>query len=75
MIEDGDVPAPYVPRPVIDWIEHHPELRHRVIDGTVVFVDISGFTKLSEELTKHGKIPTRGCCRCATGSTSGWAHV
>jgi len=56
MIEDGDVLAPYVPRPVIDWIEHYPELRHRVIDGTVVFVDISGFTKLSEGLAKHGKI-------------------
>jgi len=55
-IEDDDLLAPYVPRLVIDWIENSPELRHRVIDGTVVFVDISGFTKLSEGLAKHGKI-------------------
>ena len=30
--------------------------RHRVVQGTVAFVDISGFTKLSERLATHGKI-------------------
>ncbi len=30
--------------------------RYRVEPGTVVFVDISGFTKLSEGLAKHGKV-------------------
>ena len=48
--------APYLPRLVVDWIASIPERRHLVIDGTVAFVDISGFTKLSEGLAKHGKI-------------------
>ena len=28
----------------------------RELDGTLVFVDISGFTKLSERLARHGKV-------------------
>ncbi len=48
--------APYLPRLVIDWVEEGPEERHRIVEGTVAFVDISGFTKLSEGLAKHGKI-------------------
>ena len=48
--------APYLPRLVVDWIGSIPQRRHLVIDGTVAFVDISGFTKLSEGLAKHGKI-------------------
>ena len=48
--------APYLPRLVIDWVEESPDQRHRIVEGTVAFVDISGFTKLSEGLAKHGKI-------------------
>ena len=48
--------APYLPRLTIDWMEESPDLRHRIVEGTVAFVDISGFTKLSEGLAKHGKI-------------------
>ena len=48
--------APYLPRLVIDWVEETPDQRHRIVEGTVAFVDISGFTKLSEGLAKHGKI-------------------
>jgi class 3 adenylate cyclase/tetratricopeptide (TPR) repeat protein len=48
--------APYLPRLVVDWIATSPGQRHRVVEGTVAFVDISGFTKLSEGLAKHGKI-------------------
>lgn len=53
---DHDLLVPYLPRLVIDWLEESSELRHRVAEGTVAFVDISGFTKLSEGLAKHGKI-------------------
>ena len=48
--------APYLPRLVVDWVGTTPELQHRSVDGTLVFVDISGFTKLSEGLAVHGKI-------------------
>jgi class 3 adenylate cyclase/tetratricopeptide (TPR) repeat protein len=48
--------APYLPRLAVDWLGTAPELRHRSVDGTLVFVDISGFTKLSEGLAVHGKI-------------------
>jgi class 3 adenylate cyclase/tetratricopeptide (TPR) repeat protein len=47
---------PYVSRLAIDWLREHPGLRHRQIDGTLVFVDISGFTSLTERLSKKGKV-------------------
>ena len=45
----------YLPALLADWDDGGGR-RHRVIEGTVAFVDISGFTKLSERLAKHGKI-------------------
>ena len=48
--------APYFPRLVIDWITTAPDERHQEQVGTVAFVDISGFTKLSEGLARHGKV-------------------
>ncbi|MGD0310963.1 MAG: adenylate/guanylate cyclase domain-containing protein [Acidimicrobiales bacterium] len=48
--------APYFPRLTIDWIHRTPEERFRQVNGTIAFVDISGFTKLSEGLAKHGKV-------------------
>ena len=47
---------PYVSRLAIEWLREHPGERHRVIDGTLVFVDISGFTNLTERLSKKGKV-------------------
>ena len=48
--------APYFPRLVIDWMTNAPDERHREEIGTLAFVDISGFTKLSEGLARHGKV-------------------
>jgi class 3 adenylate cyclase/tetratricopeptide (TPR) repeat protein len=48
--------APYVPRLVIDWLRTTPDARHRSVDGTLAFVDISGFTKLTERLARKGKV-------------------
>ena len=48
--------APYLPRLTIDWVTTRPQTRYREIEGTLAFVDISGFTKLSEGLAKHGKV-------------------
>jgi class 3 adenylate cyclase/tetratricopeptide (TPR) repeat protein len=46
---------PYVPRLVLQRLTEAPEERWWSVDGSVVFVDISGFTKLSERLAKHGR--------------------
>ena len=53
---DTDVLAPYVPQLVAGWASSAPEARHRRQDGTLVFVDVSGFTKFSERLARHGKV-------------------
>jgi class 3 adenylate cyclase/tetratricopeptide (TPR) repeat protein len=47
--------APYVPRLVVDWLRDEPEAAHRPVDGTLAFVDISGFTALTERLARRGK--------------------
>ncbi len=52
---DASVLSPYLPRLVLDWPT--PEgPSYREIDGSLVFVDISGFTKMSERLAKFGKV-------------------
>ena len=46
---------PYVPRLVVDWGRHHHDERFRVMPGTLLSADISGFTALSERLAVLGK--------------------
>src|SRR5215207_2423821 len=46
--------APYVPRALLEHLATEPERRVRAVDGTCVFVDVSGFTKLSERLARRG---------------------
>ena len=48
--------SPYLPRLALEWLMERPETTFQELEGTVVFVDISGFTKLSEKLAKHGKV-------------------
>ncbi|MFZ0251547.1 MAG: adenylate/guanylate cyclase domain-containing protein [Acidimicrobiales bacterium] len=47
--------APYIPRLAIEWIESAPDQRWQQLSGTIAFIDISGFTRLSESLARHGK--------------------
>lgn len=47
---------PYLPRLVRYWDQDAPGDLHRAIDGSMVFVDISGFTKMSERLARHGNV-------------------
>ncbi len=47
---------PYVPRLVVDWLRTTPDALHREVEGSMVFVDISGFTALTEQLARRGKI-------------------
>lgn len=52
----GDRLKPYVPRLVIDWLREVPDARHRRVEGSLAFVDISGFTELTEKLARRGKV-------------------
>lgn len=45
----------YVPRILQQHLVDHPETHGWTVEGTAAFVDISGFTKLSEQLAKKGK--------------------
>jgi len=47
--------VPYVPRLVIEWARDTPAERWRELEGTLAFVDISGFTAMSEKLSSLGK--------------------
>jgi class 3 adenylate cyclase/tetratricopeptide (TPR) repeat protein len=46
----------YVPRMAAEWDLDAPEALWREIDATCCFVDISGFTALSERLARRGRI-------------------
>jgi class 3 adenylate cyclase/tetratricopeptide (TPR) repeat protein len=48
--------APYVPRLVLEWDLDAAGARWRALEATCCFVDISGFTALSERLARRGRI-------------------
>ena len=52
---DESVLLPYVPVLATTWLEESPEETSRVLEGTLAFVDISGFTSLTEKLAVRGK--------------------
>ena len=43
---------PYVPALLSQWTPSHGDPRHMRVEGSLVFVDISGFTKLTERLAR-----------------------
>jgi class 3 adenylate cyclase len=45
----------YVAPFALEWLATSPERRHRSVDATVVFIDVSGFTALTERLAARGK--------------------
>ncbi|HET8953048.1 MAG TPA: adenylate/guanylate cyclase domain-containing protein [Solirubrobacteraceae bacterium] len=47
--------VPYVPRLLLRHLGETPDAPVRVLDGSLVFVDISGFTRLSERLARQGR--------------------
>ncbi|MGA7272832.1 MAG: adenylate/guanylate cyclase domain-containing protein [Acidimicrobiia bacterium] len=52
-------PSPYqryLPRLIRYWDEDAPGRLHQAVEGSMVFVDVSGFTKMSERLARHGKV-------------------
>ncbi|HWH55344.1 MAG TPA: adenylate/guanylate cyclase domain-containing protein [Gaiellaceae bacterium] len=48
--------VPYVPRIVVDWLKTDAQATWRALEGTLAFVDISGFTAMSERLARQGKV-------------------
>ncbi len=46
----------YVPRLAVEWLSEHPELEHLALDGSMAFADISGFTALTERLSRKGRV-------------------
>jgi class 3 adenylate cyclase/tetratricopeptide (TPR) repeat protein len=52
----GETLKAYVPRLLIEWLRESPDVTYRTVDGSLVFVDISGFTALTERLAGRGKI-------------------
>jgi class 3 adenylate cyclase/tetratricopeptide (TPR) repeat protein len=47
---------PYVPRLVVDWLRETPDRTYRQVEGSLAFVDVSGFTNLTERLSRRGKV-------------------
>ena len=47
---------PYVPDVAAEWLVGDPDQRHRSVEGTLAFVDISGFTALARRLTRQGTV-------------------
>src|SRR5829696_7873817 len=46
---------PYLPRLVLDWAAHTPDERWRELEGSLVSVDLTGFTALAERLQAKGR--------------------
>lgn len=49
----------YVPQLVIDWLEAGGDAACadvQIVEGTIVFADVSGFTPLSERLARKGRV-------------------
>jgi class 3 adenylate cyclase/tetratricopeptide (TPR) repeat protein len=55
-LDNAERLAPYVPRLALEWLEDSPSAVHRHIAGTLLFVDVSGFTALTERLAARGKV-------------------
>jgi class 3 adenylate cyclase/tetratricopeptide (TPR) repeat protein len=55
-VRDGEILRPYVADLVINWLKYTPDAVYREVDGTLAFVDISGFTALTERLARAGAV-------------------
>src|SRR5215213_10481383 len=47
--------SPYLPRLLLHWLMDEPGPAQE-LDGSLVLVDISGFTQMSERLARRGKV-------------------
>jgi hypothetical protein len=54
-VPDTQQLLPYVPRLLLRHLGETPDAPVRVLDRSLVFVDISGFTRFSERLARQGR--------------------
>ena len=47
--------VPFVPRITLEWLRDDATATWREVEGTLAFVDISGFTAMSERLSSKGR--------------------
>src|ERR1044071_9911318 len=47
--------VPFVPRLTIEWLKKSADRRWLEVEGTLAFIDISGFTAMSEKLSSSGR--------------------
>ena len=47
--------VPFVPRLTLEWLRDEPAASWREVEGTLAFIDISGFTAMSERLSGLGR--------------------
>jgi len=47
--------VPFIPRLTLEWLRDSPERRWLEFEGTLAFIDISGFTAMSERLSSQGR--------------------
>jgi class 3 adenylate cyclase/tetratricopeptide (TPR) repeat protein len=47
--------VPFIPRLTLEWLRDEPQASWREVEGTVAFIDISGFTAMSERLSSKGR--------------------
>src|SRR3954449_4277814 len=66
---------PYVPRLAAEWDLTTPGERARVIDGSLLGLDISGFTALSERLQEKGKLGAEELIMLIGGCYSGLIDI
>ena len=62
--------TPYVPRLILEWSAETPDSESRELEGTLVFVDISGFTAMSERLAKKGRVGAEEVTEVLNGTFS-----
>jgi class 3 adenylate cyclase/tetratricopeptide (TPR) repeat protein len=55
-MQEQDALRAYVPGLVTDWLADRPGASWRMVSGTLVFADISGFTKLTERCARVGAV-------------------
>ena len=64
--DTADLLRPYLPRMLLQWLADSPGTILQEIEGTVVFVDISGFTKMKRRASRW-RVPDKRVS-CLNGS-------
>jgi class 3 adenylate cyclase/tetratricopeptide (TPR) repeat protein len=54
-LQEGTAATAYVPRLLPPWAAAESGPAHRVVDGSLLFFDITGFTPLTERLARRGR--------------------